>query len=196
MNQEKASELVIDESNFYEYFFDARLHKPQKGQVLASYTAVGEFCDGPEKRQIIEFMRYTDKVESAVQIMRKVLMAKDPDAYRVPREIAEDLANGLRVEEVAQKSYKFTMEACFWTRPEYIPVDDPHWACVSILNMDQYFAKLAAKDAQESGVSIKAKMVESDHEPCGGICCDECCTTDCAGESVVSGEHTPCHLAD
>lgn len=140
LSQEAAKDLEINESNFNQYFFDARLHGPHKGQVLASYTAVGECGDGPEKRQIIEFLRFTNKIEPALQIVRKVLMAKEGDVYRLVREIAEDLLS-MNVEEVATKHYKFIFEMCFWTRPEYIPTGDPHWACVSIMNLEEHLRK-------------------------------------------------------
>lgn len=151
--------LVIDESNFKDYFFDVRLNKPQKGQIMASFTAVGEFCDGPEKRQIIEFLRNSSNIESAMQIMQRVLAAKETDGYRVLREITEDLLAGMSTNEVAQKPYKFVFELCFWTKPEYIPTNDPHWACVSILNMDEHFAKSELLDKGQ-GIEIKARLVQ------------------------------------
>ena len=146
------SDLVINESNFNEYFFDVRLHKPKPKQVMASYTVIAELNDGPEKRQIIELLRLTDKVSSAIQIVQKGLSAKERDSYRLLREMAEDLLSGMSVEDVAAKPYQFTMELCFWTQVEHIPRNDPHWACVSILNLEDYFAK---KD-----ITVTSKIIE------------------------------------
>lgn len=156
-SQEAAKDFEINEKNFDVYFFDSRLYGPKPGQVLASYTAVAEFADGPEKRQIIEFLKFTDKVNAAVQVMKKSLMAKDPFQYSVLREMSEDLLSGKTVEEIARKPYKFQMEMCFWTHPEYIPTDDPHWACVSIMNLEEHLTKKKEQD----GISITAKIVEN-----------------------------------
>lgn len=159
INQETVRQLVIDENNFQEYFFDVRLHGPKKGQVIASYTAVAELCDGPEKRQIIEFLRLPNKIDAALQIMRKVLMAREVDSLKVLRKMGEDLLKR-SVEEVAQNPYKFVFEAFYWTNPEYIPMDDLHWACVSVLNLEEHFAK---NDAIEQGdIQIKAHLLKND----------------------------------
>lgn len=153
-NQESAKELEITEENFHQYFFDARRFNPKKGHVLAAYSAVAEFTDGPEKRQIIELMRTTDKAEPASQVMRKLLFAKERDAFRVPREICEDLLGGMSVEEVASKSYKFIMEAFYYTNPELIPTDDPHWSCISLLNLEEHLAR--------KEVTVEARLVDTD----------------------------------
>lgn len=161
MNAEAAKNLVIDESNFNDYFFDVRTHGPKPGQVMASYTTMAELLDGMEKRQIMELLRTSDKMPVVVQIMKKALLAKDPDCYRVPREMAEDLLKAKNIENIAKKPYKYTMEMCFWVRPEYIPENDPHWACISILNLDDYLAK-------KDGITIESRIVE-DGEKGGSV---------------------------
>jgi len=42
-------ELVIDQNNFNDYFFDVRKFSPKQGQILAKFSAVAIFGDGPEK---------------------------------------------------------------------------------------------------------------------------------------------------
>ena len=170
----KSNDLVIDESNFKEYFFDVRLNKPQRGQVMATYTAVVELLDGPEKRQIIEFLRFTDKALAVVSMMRKALLAKDPYTFSVPIQMAQDLLNGKSEEEVRETPYKFVMEAAFWTQAEYIPMNDPHWACVSILNLEEHFAK------KDESFQIKSRLmnpnechVSEDHHCDCGACGDQ-----------------------
>ena len=46
------SELIIDENNFEQYFFDVRRHKPQKGQIMVKYTAIAEFIDTNERGEL------------------------------------------------------------------------------------------------------------------------------------------------
>jgi hypothetical protein len=63
-------ELVIDESNFSEYFFDSRRHKIQKGQVLACYSAKADWVDSNEKANVVDLLiNYDTKVEPAIQVM-------------------------------------------------------------------------------------------------------------------------------
>jgi hypothetical protein len=100
-------ELIIDEKNFDEHFFDARQNTPKKGQVIACYTAVADFIRGYEKGNIIDLLCNTGKVEPCAQVMRKLLYASELDAYRVPRMISEDLAGGMTVDEVQDKDYKY-----------------------------------------------------------------------------------------
>ena len=47
-------ELVIDETNFEEYFFDVRKHKPKRGQILAKYTAIATLERCNEKENLLE----------------------------------------------------------------------------------------------------------------------------------------------
>lgn len=135
-------EIEIDEKNFSEYFKDVRNNAPSKGEVIAQYSAAAEFVDGNEKRQIISLVTSTEnKMEATAQVMRKLLFASELDAYRIPRQIAEDLLSGLTEDEVASKPYKYTLEMFFYAQPENIPRDDPHWSVISVLNLDDFLAK-------------------------------------------------------
>lgn len=126
--------LVIDSSNFHEYFFDVRKFKPQPGQVMAKYTAVAYLEDGQLKRDLIDLLLKPGKAEAAVRVMRVLGGAVEKDSYRVPREMAADLASGMSVEEVANKSYKFLLEHFFWADRDVVPQDDPHWYTIPLLN--------------------------------------------------------------
>lgn len=135
-------DIEINELNFSQYFRDVRVSQPERGEVIAQYSACAEFVDGNEKRQIISLLTSTDnKMEATAQVMRKLIHASEVDAYRVPRLMAEDLLSGMGEEEVAAKPYKYTLEMFFYCRPEFIPKDDPHWASISVLNMDDFVGK-------------------------------------------------------
>ena len=131
------SEIEIDDSNFQEYFRDVRIHSPERREVIAQYSAIAEFVDGNEKRQIISLLTSTEnKMEATAQVMRKLLCASELDAYKVPRCMAEDLLAGMTEDEVASKPYKYTLEMFFYTNPDNVPKEDPHWSVISLLNLE------------------------------------------------------------
>ena len=135
-------ETQIDESNFSRYFRDVRTEPMGRGDVMAQYTAAAELVDGNEKRQIISLLKDTEgKMEATAQVMRKLLFAHELDAYRIPRMMAEDMLSGMTDDDVAAKPYKYTLEMFFYAKPEHVPKDDPHWSVISILNLDDHFAK-------------------------------------------------------
>lgn len=128
---------IINEENFSQYFRDVRMNKFEKGDVIAQYSATAEFIDGGEKRQIIALLTDTEnKMEATAQVMRKLLHASEIDAYRVPRLMAEDLMSGMSIEECSKKPYKYTLEMFFYSKPENVPKDDPHWSIISIINSE------------------------------------------------------------
>ena len=153
-------ELVITEENFSEYFRDVRFSVPEKGDIIAQYTARAEFVEGNEKRQIISLLTSTEnKMEATAQVMRKLLHASEADAYRVPRLMAEDLISGAGEDEVAAKAYPYTFEMFFYTKPEHLPKGDPHWSSISVLNLDDFVvgpnvveSKIVIPEEQESVV--------------------------------------------
>ncbi len=147
-------ELHIDESNFNDYFRDCRISKPERGDVMACYTAVAEFVDGHMKRDIIDLLANKEKAVAATNVMRKLGCATQRDAYRVCREIAEDLDSGLTADEVEKKSYRYQFEMFFYTKKEYVPIDDPHWSIINIANLDSFL------DNQKRKVTISSKIID------------------------------------
>ena len=137
---------IINEENFDRYFKDVRQNKPEKDDIIAKYSAIAEFVDGGEKRQIISLLMTTeDKMEATAQIMRKLLFASERDALKVPRIMAEDLISGMSTDEVAEKVYKYKVEIFYYTKKEHLPLDDPHWSSISIIDMNEIDSKVKAK---------------------------------------------------
>lgn len=128
--------VVIDHTNFKNYFFDVRQHKPQPGQIMAKFAAAALFGDGPEKRDLIKVLRM-GKAQAAASVMRKIHCAREPDCYRVCREMCEDMLAGMTDEEVAKKDYEFILEAYYYTKREYVPKNDPHWETIKIIEFDK-----------------------------------------------------------
>jgi len=150
MSDEKP-EIEITDENFDEYFHDVRRCSPQKGEVMVCYTSSAQFVEGHEKRHMLKVIQMDGKIEAATQIMRKLLFANELDAYRVPKEMLKDLISGMTEEEVVQKPYDYTVEIFYYTKPECIPKDDPHWHQITIMNMDEFFEKKELEEQQESG---------------------------------------------
>jgi hypothetical protein len=106
--------------------------------VIASYTAIAEFVAGEDKWAVVEAVqRPGASVLSAVKLMRKRCHATEIDAMRVLKEIIKDLQSGMSVEEVVDKPYRYTLELFYYTEPQNIPQDDPHWTQITLLNSDK-----------------------------------------------------------
>jgi hypothetical protein len=151
MNKEMDYEnLVIDESNFSEYFFDVNKHAPKKGQIMARYTATAFLEDGNLKRDLIDLLMKPNKGEAVTRVMKVLGGAITRDSYRVPREMAADLLSGMTPDEVAAKPYKYTFENFYWTERGIVPDNDPHWYTIPILNWGKlYDAQLGELDFTE-----------------------------------------------
>ena len=128
-------EETIDETNFENYFFDARRYAPQQGQVMAKYHAVAEFIGGQAKRDVIGLLK-TGKTHQASQVMRRIHLAKEPDCYRVLREMSEDLLSGKSEAEVEDTPYEFEIEAFYYTDKENVPKDDLRWETIELMSFD------------------------------------------------------------
>lgn len=125
----------ITKENFREHFFDVRNHKPKKGQIMAKYTAVADFVSGQDKKDIIHLLKI-GQTHQAAQIMRKIHLCRQPDCYRVLREICEDLLSGMLEVDVENKPYEFILEAYFYTQRENVPKDDPRWETIDLIQYD------------------------------------------------------------
>lgn len=147
-------EFVIDENNFEEYFFDVRRHKPQRGQIMARFGAYAEFIDGMMKKNIIDLLK-KDKALAAIQVMRKLGCAVERDAIRICKEVCDDLASGMTDDEVEKKIYNYEMESFYYTKKEYVPLDNPHWTVISVKNLDEFL------DAKKNRVKMTAKIVNN-----------------------------------
>ena len=144
-------ELIIDETNFDQYFFDVRKNKPKKGQILAKYTAMATLERCNEKENLLDLLTKTDKVMPATQVMRKLLFACEEDSFKILKEMAKDYLETKDRDFVLDKPYKYKMEIFYYTLPEHFPKDDPHWTSVSILNLNEFVEK-------EDNLTIKTKV--------------------------------------
>lgn len=148
-------ELVIDESNFSQYFKDVRLAKPERGEIMAQYCAMAELVEGRLKSDLIDLILNKDgKIIAATQVMRKLGCASEIDSIRVCKEIASDLNSGLDVKEVERKAYKYKLEMFYYTKKEYVPVGDPHWSVISITNLDEFL------DAANQKLELSSRIIE------------------------------------
>jgi len=129
-------DIEITSENFEDYFFDIRKNKPKAGQIMAKFTAIVEFVGEGAKKDMIYLMTL-DKVHQAAMVMRKIHGAKEPDCYRICREIAEDMLAGKTEQEIVDKPYEFVVESFFYTKREYVPKNDPHWETIQLMKYDE-----------------------------------------------------------
>jgi hypothetical protein len=138
---------------FTKYFRWIENHQAEKGDILAKFNAIAEIIggenNGRDKNDLINLVQQPDSALSSAQMMRKVFHAAECDVYSIPRQIAEDLLNGMTVDQVRQKIYSYRLEMFFYTKPEYMPKDDDpdrkYWTFIRIMNLDD-FLKVEVKD--------------------------------------------------
>jgi hypothetical protein len=138
-------ELVIDDDNFAEYFKDVRTSKPDKGDVLACFRASAELVEGNEKKNLMDLLMNTEKAVAATQVMRKLFNATEQEANRVCRELCEDLLE-VGYNQTLAKPHKYTLELFYYTKKEHVPVDDPHWSVISLLNVDKLVSSVQGQE--------------------------------------------------
>lgn len=149
---------MITQDNFAEYFRNIRENKPQQGDIMARYTAMAELSDGHIKESLINLLFRSSSTEAAIQTMRKLAHATEKDAIRVCKEICKDLVIYLP-EEVKKRVYSYQLELFYYTKKEYVPIDDPHWSLISIANLDEFL------DISGNKLKLTAKLVtKEDHE--------------------------------
>jgi len=137
MLYESSADVVITAENYKSYFTDVRTGKPKPGQVMVCYSAMADFGRGPEKRQIIDLLNMEGKANAIVQIVKKLLFASTLDSIRLPLSMAKDLASGMSSKAVERKQYRYKIEMFFYTFEEYVPIDDPHWTIIKLINFNE-----------------------------------------------------------
>lgn len=141
------SELVIDESNFEQYFRNTKKTKPQKGDVMAIYRATAELTSGSLKEQVVEALCSEEiGAKKAIQLIIKLGQTNRREATKLIKQICSDLYGGMQKNYVIAKSYKYIFEMFFYTKKEHIPKDDSHWEVIVIKNLDDHLDKDKDKD--------------------------------------------------
>lgn len=136
------SDLVIDESNFDQYFRDVKTNGPQKGDVMAVYRAVAELTTGSLKEQIVDALCREDiGARKAVQLAVKLGRTSRKEAVKLIKQICGDLYAGMQKDLVIAKSYRYIFEMFFYTKKEYVPIDDQHWEIVTLRNLEELVDK-------------------------------------------------------
>jgi len=123
---------------------------------MARYAASAELVDGGLKRDLIDILCLHETPETVVKLMRKIGCATERDSWAVPLQMAKDLLSGEAPDTVAHKPYKFVCEAFFYTQKEYIPLDDPHWSCVTLANLDEFL------DAKDNRLKMQKRVLTAE----------------------------------
>jgi uncharacterized protein YfcZ (UPF0381/DUF406 family) len=138
--------LVIDESNFSQYFREVSKSKPQKDDIIATYRAKAKFVEGDIKKNVINLLQIDGNVNSAVKVMQKLAGATYSESIKVLKEISQDYLNGMSFEEIEKKEYDYTVEFFYYCKKEHVPIDDPHWSTITIAGD---FSKIEEKIAED-----------------------------------------------
>lgn len=151
-------EMVIDPVDFDKYFRDVRRFDPEPGDIMAKFTAAADLVDeGPPfmKRDLLDLLvRVENGGKSAFKVLTKMGCARDRDAVRVLREMAEDLASGMSREEVLSKPYRFVCEMFFYCKREHLP-HSPHWEAIPLVdaskweNFEEVISQIEASDLDQ-----------------------------------------------
>lgn len=133
---ESLKTLEIDESNFDQYFFDTRKHKPKPGQVLACYESMADLVDGNLKRDIIHLLMTKEQTATrCVALLQKLAGATDKSAVKVVKEMMTDLLSGKSTDEVAAKPYELQCRYYYYCYKQCMPTDDPRWWSTSLIDV-------------------------------------------------------------
>jgi hypothetical protein len=153
---ETQENIIIDNTNFFQYFRDCKISRPEKGDVLARWTGIAEFIDGRMKQDIIDLLlNKENKVQAAIQVMRKLGGATEKEAIRVCKEISKDILAGMSLDDVEKKCYSYQIELFYYTKPQYIPQNDKHWSLIGLDNLDNFL------DQSNERYAIKSKIIEN-----------------------------------
>ncbi|MEI8270947.1 MAG: hypothetical protein WCG45_06300 [bacterium] len=132
------SELVIDEKNFGEYFKEVNnTNRPQKGEIIARWTGMANLVEGHLKKDLLYLLETTSKAEAATQVLKKLAHATEKDSIRLCKDLCKDLCS-MTKDEVEKKEHSYQVEFFYYTKQEYIPLDDPHWEVISLINLDEF----------------------------------------------------------
>lgn len=158
-------ELIIDDKNFDTYFRDINKCQPEKGDVLAKYSATAELVYGDLKQDIVKLLKTSDfGAKTSLQIMKKLGKTNEKEALRIVKAICRDLFSGMTDDEVLSKPYKYVLEMSFFTKKEYVPKDDLHWEILTINNLDDYLDIKENYVRDENGNLIKKVIISEKQE--------------------------------
>lgn len=122
--------MEINENNFKEHFFPVgKRYKPQRGQVIARYRCCADLLDGTEKRTALSLVG--KHRPTAQKILEKLVGMSEKESDKLLTVFEEELKSN-SFEEVAKKPHPFVLEKMFWTKEEFVPVDDPHWEVIRL----------------------------------------------------------------
>lgn len=130
-------ELIIDESNFSEYFKDVSLnYKPNKDEIIACYTTKAKFGAGNLKKDVIFSMG--ENVYSSIKILQKIAKARYNYAVKVIKEMLQDKLSGMSDKEIEEKEYEYVADFFYYTKKDYVPTDDPRWSTLKIHEASEF----------------------------------------------------------
>jgi len=130
-----SSDILIDETNFSEYFREVGKSMPTNGDALVAFRALAYFSDGHLKREICHFLCYEfGSVMKCIGRLVKHAGASKFQSVCICRQIISDLLSGMPLVDVYKKEYEFHFEKFYYAKPEYVPTDDKRWQILKLPN--------------------------------------------------------------
>ena len=129
-------DLIIDDSNFHEYFRDVESNNPKSGDCIAIFRSMAEIHDGDLKQRIVDnLLTNVFGATAALNMFIKEGRTDEESAIKLLKEIGADLASGMTREEVLVKPYTYLVEISYYTKKEFVPKDNKHWQFLNIKNV-------------------------------------------------------------
>ena len=129
-------DLVIDDSNFHEYFRDVESNNPKSGDCIAIFRSMAEIHDGDLKQRMIDnLVENNFGAMASLNMFIKEGRTNEKDALKVIKEMNADLMSGMSREEVLAKPYTYLVEISYYTKKEYVPKDNKHWQLLNLKNV-------------------------------------------------------------
>lgn len=137
------NDLIIDESNFQQYFKEVGTSKPLKGECMVAYRAMAELHAGDIKEDIVNLLCGEEiGAKQAIEHAVKRCKTNYKEAIKLVTEICSDLNAGMSKNLVISKTYEYILEIFYYTKAAYVPKNDKHWEIISIKNIEEYIQNL------------------------------------------------------
>lgn len=119
---------IFSEENFSKYFRNTRNKKKRHGEILALFQSSAVFQKGKLKEEIVDALsREFGSVNKCLGKLFKFAYASHLEGIFICKAIVKDYLDGMSREEIIKKEYPFVLQMFFYTKPDYVPKDDPRW---------------------------------------------------------------------
>lgn len=134
----------------YSKLFDAKRYKPKKGQVMVRYQAMADLIEGDLKTDVINLLQNNDQgANASIRMLQNNCYMNEKDAIMISKEISEDLLNGMSLQEVSSKPYRFKLEILYYTDKDTANQlsGNVHWTKIDLIDRTQLAKNMSIIDS-------------------------------------------------